>query len=301
MAHGPTGRPRRRGRRAGREGGQPRRRARTTRPTPSPCWSHYLTFGEMAGARPLQPAAVRLRQDLDPRQVRAARALRRRAVRRGMGRRGASRGLLPLQDGLQGAVGLAELPERPLERGHELADRLRPPLHRAAPSRSSGRHDDARSTAGCPNVPGFGADTTAEKVGLAAVAAVAGASAGARRRQGDPGPCRARNARRAGAARHPAAPEAACGSRLTRSPASRATSASRRRSADGRVTNAWSPSTMFRGIEIILRGSRPARRVGLRAAHLRRLHDGARDRLDARGRERDRRDAAAQRASCCAT
>ena len=47
---------------------------------------YYLTFKRLAGARPLQPAAVRLRQ-VDPRQLRAPRALRRRPVRRGLGRR----------------------------------------------------------------------------------------------------------------------------------------------------------------------------------------------------------------------
>ena len=56
----------------------------------------------LAAARSLPPAALRLRQ-VDPRQLRAARALRRRPVRRGVGRRRPSRRLLPLQDGLQGA------------------------------------------------------------------------------------------------------------------------------------------------------------------------------------------------------
>ena len=82
-----------------------------------------------------------------------------------------------------------------------------------------------------------------------------------------------------------------------RSPASKATCASRRRSTAARSRDAWSSSTMFRGIEIILQGPRSARRVGVRAAHLRRLHHGARDRVDPRGRERDRRRAAAQRAA----
>ena len=53
--------------------------------------------------------------------------------------------------------------------------------------------------------------------------------------------------------------------------------------ADGAITQAYSAGTMVRGIEIILRGPRPARRLGLRAAHLRRLHAGARHRLGARG------------------
>ena len=43
-------------------------------------------------------------------------------------------------------------------------------------------------------------------------------------------------------------------------------------------------------------GPRSARRLGLHPAHLRRVHDGARDRVDPRGGERHRREAAAQRA-----
>ena len=39
-------------------------------------------------------------------------------------------GLLPLQDGLQGSGHPPELPHRPLERGDQLAHRLRPPVHR---------------------------------------------------------------------------------------------------------------------------------------------------------------------------
>ena len=42
-------------------------------------------------------------------------------------------------------------------------------------------------------------------------------------------------------------------------------------------------------------GPRPPRRLGFCAAHLRRLHDGPRHRVDPGGRERDRRRAAAQR------
>ena len=91
----------------------------------------------LAAARSLPPAAVRLRQ-VDPRQLRAPRALRRRPVRRGVGRRGPPRRLLPLQDGLQGARRVPELPERALERRHQLADRLRPSRASAAPSRTSG-------------------------------------------------------------------------------------------------------------------------------------------------------------------
>ena len=50
---------------------------------------------------------------------------------------------------------------------------------------------------------------------------------------------------------------------------------------NGKVTDAWASSTQFRGIEMIMQGSRPARRLGLHAAHLRRLHRRSRRGLDA--------------------
>ena len=116
------------GRRSGRERGQPRR-------LPAQPGEHGRGAGALpdlrrdARARPVQPAAVRLRRS-DPRPVRAAGVLRRRLVRRGVGRRGAPQGLLPVQDGVQGSVGDLQLPERALERRHELADRGGPQLHR---------------------------------------------------------------------------------------------------------------------------------------------------------------------------
>ena len=82
------------------------------------------------------PALDHLRRPLfaygkiDPRRVRAARALRRRPVRRSVGRRRTSPGLLPVQDGLQRPRHIPELSQRPLEWRHELADRLRPSVHR---------------------------------------------------------------------------------------------------------------------------------------------------------------------------
>ena len=51
---------------------------------------------------------------------------------------------------------------------------------------------------------------------------------------------------------------------------------------EGLITSAYSSGTMVRGIELILQGPRPARRLGLRPAHLRRLHAGARHCLGAR-------------------
>jgi hypothetical protein len=55
----------------------------------------------------------------------------------------------------------------------------------------------------------------------------------------------------------------------------------------GQVTDAWASSTMFRGIELILKGhvpghrtdlerARPARGVDFHAAHMRGLNDGSR-------------------------
>ena len=48
-------------------------------------------------------------------------------------------------------------------------------------------------------------------------------------------------------------------------------------------------------------GPRSARRLGVHPAHLRRLHDGARDRLDPRRRERHRRRLRRPTPACCAT
>ncbi len=90
---------------------------------------YYLTFKRWPPLDGLRPAAVRLRSE-HSRQLRATRALRRWAVRRGLGRRSTPHRLLPLQDGLQGPGHLPELPAHPLERRDELAHRLRPPVHR---------------------------------------------------------------------------------------------------------------------------------------------------------------------------
>ncbi len=49
----------------------------------------------------------------------------------------------------------------------------------------------------------------------------------------------------------------------------------------GKVTDAWSSSTMFRGLEIILQGARPARRLADGPTHLRCLNDGSRRQLRA--------------------
>ena len=87
----------------------------------------HLRLG--AAARPVQATALRLRPP-DPRPVRAACSLRRRPLRGGVGRPGASQRLVPLQDGLQGPRGHLQLPDRALERRDRLADRRRPRLRR---------------------------------------------------------------------------------------------------------------------------------------------------------------------------
>ena len=91
----------------------------------------------LAAARRVPPPALRLRQG-DPRQLRAARPLRRRAVRRGLGRRGAPHRLLPLQDGLQGPGHVPELPQRPLERAAPTGRSAAATRASAAPSPTSG-------------------------------------------------------------------------------------------------------------------------------------------------------------------
>ncbi len=56
----------------------------------------------------------------------------------------------------------------------------------------------------------------------------------------------------------------------------------------GKVTEAYSSGTMFRGMELILKGTRPARGLDLGAADLRRLHHRPRPRVRLRGRGRPR-------------
>ena len=48
-------------------------------------------------------------------------------------------------------------------------------------------------------------------------------------------------------------------------------------------------------------GPRPARRMGVHPAHLRRVHDRPRHRVDPGGRERDRRRRRRRTRACCAT
>ena len=56
----------------------------------------------------------------------------------------------------------------------------------------------------------------------------------------------------------------------------------------GRVKNAWSSGTMWRGIETILQGRDPREAWLFTQRYLRRVHDRSRHRLRARRRERAR-------------
>ena len=129
-----------------------RRRAGRTKPhqhvgLSGQCRKHHGTHcllhddEGMAAARSLSAAAVRLRQD-DPRQLRAARTLRQRQLRRAVGRRRPSPRLLPVQGGMQGAGYVAELPDHQMERRHQLAGRLRTSLRRLRRTEFLG-YDDA--------------------------------------------------------------------------------------------------------------------------------------------------------------
>ena len=86
-------------------------------------------------------------------------------------------GRLPLQDGLQGAGHLPELPHRPLERGDQLAHRLRSPVHRLRRAGLLGQ-DDALLQAParrCPaSPPGPSVDTVGAWLTVGAAAAFAG-------------------------------------------------------------------------------------------------------------------------------
>ncbi|MCZ7655730.1 MAG: hypothetical protein M5R42_17940 [Rhodocyclaceae bacterium] len=62
----------------------------------------------------------------------------------------------------------------------------------------------------------------------------------------------------------------------------------------GKVKKAWSSGQMWRGVELILLGRDPRRRLGHHPAHLRRVHHGACHRLGARGGERPADGSAAQ-------
>ena len=169
-----------------------------------------------------------------------------------------------------------------------------------------------------PNVPGFGADTTAETVGSAcrgrpaltaahavgkgvqgALAPPSGtedaAPAGRRAAAGDRGRPTAAGAtaggrrRGASAGRRDAAEGRRDGLRLIPSPGSRATCGSRPRFGRHGHGGLGVGHDVPRDRED-RRGPRSPRGVDLGAADLRRLHDGARDRFRASSRGRDRRD-----------
>ena len=78
--------------------------------------------------------------------------------------------------GCKGPVTYQNCPNVGWNERHQLADRLRPPLHRLRRARLLG-HDDARSTRTWPAFPGFGVALHVDKVGLWATAGVAAAFA----------------------------------------------------------------------------------------------------------------------------
>ena len=72
--------------------------------------------------------------------------------------------------------------------------------------------------------------------------------------------------------------------------------ANRRRGGGRHVRDAWASGQMWRGHRDHPARARPARRLAVHPALLRRVHDGARDRVGARGRERAEPRDPAQRA-----
>ena len=91
--------------------------------------TYILTFDQLAGTGPHRPPQDVLRP-AHPRQVLPAPVLRRRPVRRELGRRGRAQGLVPLQDGLPRADDVQLLLHGQVERRRLVPDRFRPRLHR---------------------------------------------------------------------------------------------------------------------------------------------------------------------------
>ena len=210
---------------------------------------YYLTLKRWPPLDQYRPSAVRLRQD-DPRQLRAARAFRCRPIRRSLGRRSASSGPLPLQDGMQRAGDVAELSGRALERRHQLADRLRSSLHRLRRAEFLG-HDDAvlRAASQCRRLRCRRVDRP-------------GRAWSHRPRRGGGGAARRRRGR-APSDRKPFCRRRRIGDRVMAhivvDPVTRIEGHLRVEAEvdGGAVKEAWSSSTMFRGIELILRGRDP--------------------------------------------
>ena len=207
----------------------------------------------LAAARSLSPAAVRVRQD-DPRQLRAARALQRRPVRRGVGRRGPSRWATASTRW----AARARSPRRtvrtsagttgtnwPIGCGH-------PCIGCAEPNFWDTMTPFYQHLSG---IPGFGAASDIDTIGAMAVLGVGAAFAGhgliqIMKRVWQPA--------RTGAA-EAASQRRAVMSRVVVDPVTRIEGHLRIEAEvdGGAVRDAWSSSTMFRGIEIILKGRDP--------------------------------------------
>ena len=86
-----------------------------------------------------------------------------------------AQGLLPLQGRLQGPDHLQRLLHRALERGHQLPDPGRPRLHRLLAKTASGTR--ARSTTALTDIHQFGIEANADKVGGTAAGVVGAAVA----------------------------------------------------------------------------------------------------------------------------
>ena len=194
--------------------------------------------------------------------------------------------------GCKGPVTLPELPRRSVERGHELADRLRAPVHRLRGAGLLGPHDAllpaphrrARLRPGLRRRQGrLARDGRGRGAAFAAHGLV---QIGIRRRGAQEEKAREPRTKQGG----------------SREPHRRRSGHAHRRSPAHRSRGRWRHG---QGRLVVLdhvprhrahpEGARSARRVGLHAAHLRRVHHGARHRLGARGRERHRRQAAAER------
>ena len=90
---------------------------------------HFLTFGALPATDQHGAAALRLRRSGSTTSASGAPTSTPASSWRSGATRG-PQGLVPLQDGLQGPGDLPQLPDRPVERRDELADRCRARLHR---------------------------------------------------------------------------------------------------------------------------------------------------------------------------
>ena len=217
-----------------------------------------------------------------------------------MGRRGAPHRLLPLQDGVQGAGDASRTVPNvrwnggtnwPIGCGHpcigcaepdfwDSHDAVLPAPDRAC--RASASHPTSTRSARSPSL-GVGAAFAGH--GLIQIAKRVGSKA----EPIPPKPKPPRNAERRESRHEPRR-------RRSRHPHRRAPpdrGRSRRRRRPRRVVVVDDVPRHRAHPE----GARPARCVGVHAAHLRRVHDRPRDRVDPRGRECHRRGAAAQRAA----